>query len=61
MAGETTTNEKKCPNPKCGSEDVYFQGSGVGVGVGERLADIQKLLFKCRACDADFWYTGQSP
>ncbi len=53
------TNERKCP--KCGSENVQYQGSGIGVGVGPSKPNIQKRLFKCASCEADFWYTGMFP
>jgi len=53
------TNERKCP--RCGDQNVQYQGVGVGVGFGERKPNIQKHLFKCASCKADFWYTGEFP
>ncbi len=53
------TNQKKCP--RCGDENVQYQGAGVGVGVGPGKLNIQKHLFKCSSCGEDFWYTGKFP
>ena len=53
------TIEKRCP--KCATENVWYQGGGVGVGIGDRRPKIQKHLFKCASCEADFWYAGEFP
>jgi DNA-directed RNA polymerase subunit M/transcription elongation factor TFIIS len=54
------TNKKECP--KCGSNDVTYQGTSSGTGSASEYGpspSVDKHDFKCNACGHRFYYTGR--
>ena len=58
MEEKLTTKERKCP--KCGSSNIIWSGSSHVVGSGEPMRKADQFQYRCRDCDAAFWYAGDA-